>query len=43
MQQANDNINRQQANGNGAATNGTTSQEKKKEPIGDYIDFEEIK
>jgi hypothetical protein len=38
-QQASGNMNQQQAN----ATNAPTSGEKKKEPIGDYIDFEEIK
>ena len=42
--QAEENIHRQQANT--AQTNGTSTgsnNEKKKEPVGDYIDFEEIK
>ena len=38
QQQANENMNRQQAN----STNTSSAGEKRKEPIGDYIEFEEI-
>ncbi|MCW3118454.1 MAG: hypothetical protein JWM28_2536 [Chitinophagaceae bacterium] len=41
QQQANDNLNRQQASTMNANT--STGNEKKNEPVGDYIDFEEIK
>ena len=42
--QAEENINRQQTNSTQAnGSSAGSSNEKKKEPVGDYIDFEEIK
>ncbi|MES1217018.1 MAG: DUF4834 family protein [Bacteroidota bacterium] len=43
QQQAQDNMNRQQTNATNSATSSSADSERKKQPIGDYIDFEEIK